>query len=201
MRRRDVRDSRLRLEQPTGVDVESLLVNRHMHDAQTRGAQTVLHGLISGHLRPRTIAWIGEHLAGELDSLLRARHDDHLIWRAARRAHRRCVLGDCFAQCRQTIARAVTPVVVAGATGLATQQPIPHLAREQIARRQRRFERSSRFRLVVAGITAQRLCALRQSQRYAARLRFRSARRRSGGASRSGSCGTTNVPAPRRRTM
>ena len=170
VRWRDVRDARLRLEQPARADIEPLLVHGHVHDAQAHRAQTVLHRLIPRHLRPGAVARIGEHFAGKLDSLLRARHDDDLIGRATRRAHRGRVLRDCLTQRRQTIACTVAPVVVAGTAGFAAQQAIPDLARKQIARRQRRLEWRSRLGLVVARITSQRLCAFRQTQRRAAGL-------------------------------
>ena len=142
MRRRDVREACSRVAPPCQLQVEAVVVDRHRHRRRAGREERAPRSLPARVLHPDRVARVEEDPRGEVDGLLRACDDDHLVGRARHAAAGDEIGGDRLAELRQPL----RPPVVEEACRRSGRQvpvdePAPDAEREQLERRDARVER------------------------------------------------------------
>lgn len=119
------------------VDAQALLVQRHRHQFGAGGGQAVARADGAGVLEPHAVAGVEQHGRHQLEGLLRAADDEHLLRVAGDAAVGAQVQRNGLAQRRVAEGLTVAHHVVARAAPVAGRQPRPQRQRKGVEGRQR----------------------------------------------------------------
>jgi hypothetical protein len=171
VRGRGVDESRGGREPRAGLHAQALFVERDGDEPRAGGPERALRAEVAGLLDPDRVARVGQDARGEVEGLLRAGDDDHLLGVAAHGARRAEVAGDGLAQRRVAGGVAVVEEVAARPTPVARDEPRPELEGEGVDGRQPRAEGARREARDVDGRRGEELPALREGAALARRRR------------------------------
>ena len=141
MRGRDADQARRGLQRAAGDHGEALVVDRHGDHPGAGGAQHGPGGRVARLLHPDRVARIDQHAGGEVERLLRAGSDDHLVGPAEHGARHGEIVGDGLAQGAVAAGLAADQEGALWPPPAACEQPRPVAERELVELRQAGRER------------------------------------------------------------